>query len=217
MIPLQKALQQRARKLGLPLDTVAKDYVIGHLLAAISAQPELGSALVFKGGTALKKLYFGDYRFSEDLDYTAVKGLLPGRRSRQPCGVRWMSVCARFQRGGLSQRSSSEVTTAIRIRAGRNRHVGRVAWLRPDAKTQVSVRYRDGRPVQVETVLVSTQHSSAVSQPGIEAFVREDLLPRALGEWFRREIAVIANPSGSFVVGGPNYGHFGRPGLPWES
>jgi uncharacterized protein len=73
MIPLQRALQQRARKLGLPLDTVAKDYVIGHLLAAISAQPELGSTLVFKGGTALKKLYFGEYRFSEDLDYTAMK------------------------------------------------------------------------------------------------------------------------------------------------
>jgi predicted nucleotidyltransferase component of viral defense system len=72
MIPLQKTLHQRARKLGLPLDTVAKDYVIGHLLAAISAQAELGSSLVFKGGTALKKLYFGDYRFSEDLDYTAV-------------------------------------------------------------------------------------------------------------------------------------------------
>lgn len=73
MIVLQKALQQRARKLRIPLDTVAKDYVIGHLLATISAQPELGSALVFKGGTALKKLYFGDYRFSEDLDYTAMK------------------------------------------------------------------------------------------------------------------------------------------------
>lgn len=73
MIPLQKDLQQHARKAGLPLDTVAKDYVIGYLLAAISAQPELGSALVFKGGTALKKLYFGEYRFSEDLDYTAVK------------------------------------------------------------------------------------------------------------------------------------------------
>jgi S-adenosylmethionine synthetase len=86
----------------------------------------------------------------------------------------------------------------------KDRHMGRVAWLRPDAKTQVSVRYLGGRPVQVETVLVSTQHSSAVSQAGVEAFVREDLLPRALGEWFRREIAVIANPSGSFVVGGPS-------------
>jgi uncharacterized protein len=73
MIPLQKALQQHSRKAGLPLDTVAKDYVIGHVLAAISAQPGLRSALVFKGGTALKKLYFGEYRFSEDLDYTAVR------------------------------------------------------------------------------------------------------------------------------------------------
>jgi predicted nucleotidyltransferase component of viral defense system len=72
MIPLQKVLQQHARKAGLPLDTVAKDYVVGHVLAAISAEPELRSALVFKGGTALKKLYFGEYRFSEDLDYTAV-------------------------------------------------------------------------------------------------------------------------------------------------
>ena len=86
----------------------------------------------------------------------------------------------------------------------KDRHEGRVAWLRPDAKTQVSVLYREGRPVQVETVLVSTQHSAAVGQPGIEAFVREDLLPRALGDWFRREIDVIANPSGSFVEGGPS-------------
>ena len=93
MIPLQKALQQRARKLGLPLDTVAKDYVIGHLLAAISAQPELGSALVFKGGTALKKLYFGDYRFSEDLDYTAVKA--PSGKALEAALRRAVDECVR--------------------------------------------------------------------------------------------------------------------------
>jgi S-adenosylmethionine synthetase len=86
----------------------------------------------------------------------------------------------------------------------KDRHEGRVGWLRPDAKTQVSVRYRDGRPVQVETVLVSTQHSDAVAQSEIEAFVREDLLPRALEAWYRKEINVIANPSGSFVLGGPS-------------
>ena len=80
----------------------------------------------------------------------------------------------------------------------RDRHDRRVDWLRPDAKTQVSVRYRDGRPVQVETVLVSTQHSKAVGQPEVEAYVREELLERALGEWYRKEIEVIANPSGSF-------------------
>ena len=85
-----------------------------------------------------------------------------------------------------------------------DRHEKRVDWLRPDAKTQVSVRYRDGRPVQVDTVLVSTQHSSAAGQPEIEAYVREELLERALGEWYRKGINVIANPSGSFQIGGPS-------------
>ena len=86
----------------------------------------------------------------------------------------------------------------------RDRRETRVDWLLPDAKTQVSVRYRDGLPVQVETVLVSTQHSRAVSRSEIQAFVREDLLPRALGAWFHKEINAIVNPSGSFLVGGPS-------------
>ena len=85
-----------------------------------------------------------------------------------------------------------------------DRRETRVDWLLPDAKTQVSVRYRDGLPVQVETVLVSTQHSRAVSRSEIRAFVREDLLPRALGAWFHMEINAIVNPSGSFLVGGPS-------------
>lgn len=85
-----------------------------------------------------------------------------------------------------------------------DRNARRVSWLRPDAKTQVSVRYRGGRPVAVETVLVSTQHASDVKQPEIGAFVREELLPRALGPWFRNEIEVLVNPSGSFEQGGPS-------------
>lgn len=86
----------------------------------------------------------------------------------------------------------------------KDRHEGRAAWLRPDAKTQVSVRYRDGRPVQVETVLVSTQHAKEVDLPDIAAWVKGVLLPGALGDWYRPEIALLVNPSGSFVVGGPS-------------
>jgi hypothetical protein len=51
---------------------VEKDYALSYLLAGIAASPELSETLIFKGGTALKKLYFGDYRFSEDLDFSAV-------------------------------------------------------------------------------------------------------------------------------------------------
>ncbi len=86
----------------------------------------------------------------------------------------------------------------------KDRHVGRVAWLRPDAKTQVSVRYREGRPVRVETVLVSTQHAKEIGQPDIAAWVKDDLAPRALGEWHRKDLELLVNPSGSFVIGGPS-------------
>lgn len=85
-----------------------------------------------------------------------------------------------------------------------DRHAGRVAWLRPDAKTQVSVRYVDDRPAEVRTVLVSTQHTGCVSQEEIRSYVREQLLPTALGEWHSDDITVLVNPTGSFVQGGPS-------------
>ena len=72
MTPLEKLLRAEARRLGVGVEVLLKDYAIGHVLGAIAAEPELANTLVFKGGTALKKLYFGDYRFSEDLDFTAA-------------------------------------------------------------------------------------------------------------------------------------------------
>lgn len=59
-----------AGDIGLRPDVVEKDYVLGWLLAGISAHPSLGNTWVFKGGTCLKKCYFETYRFSEDLDFT---------------------------------------------------------------------------------------------------------------------------------------------------
>jgi S-adenosylmethionine synthetase len=79
-----------------------------------------------------------------------------------------------------------------------------VAWLRPDAKTQVSVRYEGARPVQVDTVLISTQHDAAVPQHDIAAYVRDALIPAVLGEWNRAGLTVLVNPTGSFVQGGPS-------------
>ncbi|MBP7677270.1 MAG: methionine adenosyltransferase [Thermoanaerobaculia bacterium] len=78
-----------------------------------------------------------------------------------------------------------------------------VPWLRPDGKSQVTVRYEGGAPKQVESVLVSTQHSPDVTREEIAAWVERDLAPKALGEWMRDGIRFIANPSGSFVLGGP--------------
>jgi uncharacterized protein len=63
-------IRSASREKNVRQDIVEKDYAISYLLAAINATPNLGENLVLKGGTALKKLYFGDYRFSEDLDYS---------------------------------------------------------------------------------------------------------------------------------------------------
>ena len=78
MRPLRIRLQQAWRDLGLQSYVVERDYLLSWVLAGISAVPELRETLVFKGGTALKKCYFGDYRFSEDLDFSGLKDVPTG-------------------------------------------------------------------------------------------------------------------------------------------
>ena len=77
------------------------------------------------------------------------------------------------------------------------------SWIRPDAKSQVSVLYEGPIPVAITDVLVSTQHAPDVSQEEIARYVRKVLAPRVLGKWFNREIRFHVNPTGSFVLGGP--------------
>ncbi len=72
--PLRDRLRREAQRQGVPLDVIEKDFALGHVLASIYRDSDLANALVFKGGTALKKAYFGDYRFSVDLDFTALDG-----------------------------------------------------------------------------------------------------------------------------------------------
>jgi S-adenosylmethionine synthetase len=81
---------------------------------------------------------------------------------------------------------------------------GAVPWLRPDGKTQVSVRYENGSPRSVAHVLVSTQHAAGVSPVDIRAYVIERLAPRVIGRWLDPNTSFTVNPSGSFVHGGPS-------------
>jgi S-adenosylmethionine synthetase len=85
-----------------------------------------------------------------------------------------------------------------------DRKSGAVTWLRPDAKAQVSVLYEGNHPIAVTDILVSTQHAPRTEHGAILAYVRERLAPRALGDWFRHNIRVLVNPTGSFVQGGPS-------------
>lgn len=98
------------------------------------------------------------------------------------------------------------ITLAHRLTRGlaEDRKAGKYTWLRPDAKSQVAVRYADGTPLAVTDVLVSTQHGPDVERETIASYVREELAPRVLGKWFHKDISFKVNPTGRFVDGGPS-------------
>ena len=85
-----------------------------------------------------------------------------------------------------------------------DRRSGRYPWLRPDAKSQVSVEYVNGAPSRVTTVLVSTQHASDTRHAEIENYVKSCLAPRVLDGWFTPDVKVLVNPTGCFAIGGPS-------------
>lgn len=78
-------------------------------------------------------------------------------------------------------------------------------WLRPDAKSQVTLTYEKGVPVSVDKVVVSTQHDESISQADIRTAVIEKVIEPILGEWIKKnQPEYLINPSGSFNIGGPN-------------
>ena len=78
MKPIRKRLEEARRDIGLSWEIIEKDYILSWVLAGIAANKKLQNELIFKGGTALKKCYFGNYRFSEDLDFTAKEEIVRG-------------------------------------------------------------------------------------------------------------------------------------------
>ncbi|MEM6517093.1 MAG: nucleotidyl transferase AbiEii/AbiGii toxin family protein [Bacteroidota bacterium] len=69
---LQKEIREQSKAKGVSTEIIDKDWVLGHVLKGIFETPNLGEHLIFKGGTCLKKCFFPNYRFSEDLDFTAT-------------------------------------------------------------------------------------------------------------------------------------------------
>ncbi len=107
------------------------------------------------------------------------------------------------------------------------RKSGKYDYLRPDAKSQVTVEYRDGRPARVDAVVVSSQHSPSVEHKTLEAMIIEEVIRKVLpAEYIDKNTKFHVNPTGRFVVGGPmgdcgltgrkiivdTYGGYGRHG-----
>jgi len=80
---------------------------------------------------------------------------------------------------------------------------GRLPWLRPDAKSQVTLRYQNGRPVSVDTVVLSTQHAPEMGHKQIEEAVIEDIIKPVLPREWLVDTKFLVNPTGRFVIGGP--------------
>src|SRR5690349_17878949 len=84
------------------------------------------------------------------------------------------------------------------------RRSGEIAWLRPDAKSQVTIEYSKGKPKRVDTVLISTQHAPDVSHSEIvETVMDQIIIPTLPEEMVDNDLKVYVNPTGRFVVGGP--------------
>ena len=82
---------------------------------------------------------------------------------------------------------------------------GTLPWLRPDGKSQVSVVYENGRPVEVDTVVISTQHADSVKNKAIHEAVKRDIIEAVIPEALRaKKMKVHINPTGRFVIGGPH-------------
>ena len=81
---------------------------------------------------------------------------------------------------------------------------GVLSWVRPDGKSQVSVRYEDHKPKQLETIVISTQHSPDITHEEITQKITENVIKPVCGELWNDEIKIHVNPTGKFEIGGPH-------------
>lgn len=80
---------------------------------------------------------------------------------------------------------------------------GRLPWLRPDAKSQVTLRYENGKPVAAETIVLSTQHAPEMEHDQIQEAVVEEIIKKVIPSDWLKNTRYLVNPTGRFVIGGP--------------
>jgi len=98
------------------------------------------------------------------------------------------------------------ITYAHRLvkRQAEVRKNGSLPWLRPDAKSQVTFRYEDNKPVAIDAVVLSTQHNPEVTQQALKEAVMDEIIKPVLPEeWLNKDTRFFINPTGKFVIGGP--------------
>ncbi len=132
----------------------------------------------------------GDIAMGVDREGAGDQGLMFGYASRQTQEFMPVPIA-------LSHRILNKLTEV------RKRHV--VDWLRPDSKSQVTVRYEGYQPIAIDAVVVSTQHTESVSQEELHRFVIEEVIKKSVpNSLLSKQTKYHINPTGRFVIGGPH-------------
>ena len=138
---------------------------------------------------------------AQGVDAVAAEGKLTSEQGAGDQGIIFGFACDETE-----ELMPASITYAHRLtrELARLRHTQAVGWLRPDSKSQVAVRYENDRPVQIESVVISTQHSSNIDHATVRDLCVEKLIPSALpGHLLSPETQYLINPTGRFVNGGP--------------
>jgi S-adenosylmethionine synthetase len=177
-INYREIAQDTVRRIGYDNSDIGFDYKSCAILTAINRQ----SADIAQGVNEGEGL---------DLDQGAGdQGLMFGYASNETASLMPLPI---YYAHRIMQRQA-EV-----------RKDGRLPWLRPDAKSQLTVKYVDNKPVAIDTVVVSTQHSPDVSHAQLsEAVIEEIIKPVLPKELISGNVRYLVNPTGRFVIGGPH-------------
>jgi S-adenosylmethionine synthetase len=128
------------------------------------------------------------------------------RKSRRKQGAGDQGLMFGYATNETDVLMPAPITLAHRLvkRQADVRKKGKLDWLRPDAKSQVTLRYEDDRPVGIEAVVLSTQHSDDVSTKKLREAVMEEIIKPVLPKrWIDKRTQFHINPTGRFVIGGP--------------
>ena len=179
MKPLRTRLQEARKRLGIQWEVLERDYLLSWILAGIGQVGSLRDTLVFKGGTALKKCYFGNYRFSEDLDFSGVEGVPTGdameRAVREACdaAVKLLDeyapveiVCERYTEREPHPGSQEAFTIRARLPWQRQPHTRVMIETAVDEKVLKPVQNRKviheyGEPLEAEVCVYSLEETVA--------------------------------------------------------
>jgi S-adenosylmethionine synthetase len=128
------------------------------------------------------------------------------RKSKEEQGAGDQGLMFGYASNETSVLMPAPITYAHRLvmRQAQLRKDNVLPWLRPDAKSQITFRYIDNKPVSVHTVVLSTQHDPSIKQADlVEAVIEEIIKPVLPEEWIDKNTRFLVNPTGRFVIGGP--------------